>query len=523
MVAHKYAAFSRCTYNIYRSRLVLLVKVVLNHIVVRIKMLPQKLQNGYDCSQNVVDRRSSMCYNSVTKELRPFRRKIIREGGSVLAGIPQNLKRYLDKLFAELHKTLNGKAFSCSLGYVNECYSRFVHFATKQGEYLFFLCCCQDPESNPAHLFFGSYVIDSLADELMRVLFERGGDFLVQSNKPLFNGVLPEHAGVLLRRLAAQYLEDDIRNGYGIPFDVIDCLSQMNYEQEQAKGDLIFMPIMTNNLKSQCIWSVSTQDQIGFSMRCLRTIRKHLAGATPDEPQDISSALLFAKKDKLPVFCGTVSLKDGLPIFKSKLDYVHVKITGPLRWKLLLQGKFVCFRDSAGLCFPDGLDHIESEKMDNIRIQDALLKAFSQEDSSKAVKENLSCLINIVQAVRKQHHGAALIIADWENQTKCRETLGRLKRHKKVLPVDFSATEDPSTAITCAAKMDGAILADIRSGQVIALAAILDGKSCIKGDPSRGSRYNSIANATRLLRCSATHSEVVSFVFSSDGGMDILS
>lgn len=439
-----------------------------------------------------------------------------------MAGIPRNLSVYLNNLFTELHKILGQKVFSCSSGRVSGCYSRIVHFTADQKEYLFSLCCCQDSEAKPECLFLGAYMIDALEEEIRRTLSERGGDFLAHSDAPLYGGVSPGRAVISLRKNAEELLADVLYHSHGIQFNMIDCLSLMEYEQERAKGDLVFLPVETEDTGPPCVWSVPIQSQVECSTENLRTLRKLLAGATPDNSEDISSALLFIKKEELPVFFGTVRLEMGLPLFDPRLGYVQVQISGPLRWKLLMYGKFVFSRDSTGLGFPDGLDYTETEKTINDQIQDALRTAFTQEDSSKAVAKNLERLTNIVQSVKKQHHGAALVVADWERRPKCRQILDRLKQHKKALPVTFAETGSQSIAITCAAKMDGAVLADIQSGQIVALATILDGKSCVKGEPSRGARYNSIANATRLLRASKAHPEVVSFVFSSDGGMDIL-
>lgn len=440
----------------------------------------------------------------------------------MLAGIPRAFGIYVDQLFAELHRDQRSPVFSCSSGRVSGCYSRIVHFTSSQTEYLFSLCCCQTTEANPAHLFWGAYVIDALEEEVGRVLSERGADFLIHSDTPLFDGASSERAVGYLCKLAEQNLEEDLSHSHGILFDVIDCLSLMDYEQEKAKGDLVFLPNMPEDLERLCVWSVPKQDRVECSMKQLRTLRKFLAGTASDAPGGISVALLFVKEGEQPTFCGAVRLEHGLPLLDSKLGYVQVRVSGPLRWELLLFGKLACRRDAVGLCFPDGLDHSGTEKEVKKRIQRALRAAFTQKDSANAVEENLNHLTEIVQSVQKQHHGAAVVLADWGKRAKCRTTLQRLKEHKKAIPVTFAGSGDQLVAVTCAAKMDGAILVDIRNGQIVALATILDGESCVEGDTSRGSRYNSIANATRLLRVSAERSEVVSFVFSSDGGMDIL-
>lgn len=439
-----------------------------------------------------------------------------------MEGVPNTLKIYLDRLFAELNKKYGTSVFSYSIGYASAGYSRVVCFSAGKSEYLFSLCCCENEDANPAHLFFGAYIIDALEEELRLILSERGGDFFIQSDAPLFRGASPDRAVDYLRRLAEHHLEEDLYCSYGILFDVIDCLSLTDYEQERAKGTLLFLPAPQEGVEHLCVWSVSGRDRVECSMKQLRVLRKFLAGTASDGLGDVGSALLFVRERELPIFYGAIALGDDLSSSVLQFRCVQVRINGPLRWELSLFGKLVCCRDISGLCLPNGFDYSSGEWEAEERIRNVFRSAFTRSDSVEAVERNLDRLTRITMSVRKQRHGAALVVADWDREP-CRTTLDRLKRHRKAVPVSFTALEDRSTAITCAAKMDGAVLADIRSGQIVALAVILDGESCIKGDTSRGARYNSIANTTRLLRFSDTEPEVVSFVFSSDGGMDILS
>lgn len=138
--------------------------------------------------------------------------------------------------------------------------------------------------------------------------------------------------------------------------------------------------------------------------------------------------------------------------------------------------------------------------------------------------ENIDKTVQAVMAVRRQAHGAAAVVAAWNDSASCcKDGLDILISHQKAIPVIFKAqsggTKELASAITQAAKMDGAVLVNALSGEVYALAAILDGPSCVKGSPSRGARFNSLKNFT----CFMSNCEIVSFIFSSDGGTDIFS
>lgn len=439
-----------------------------------------------------------------------------------MAGIPKAFGEYLNKLFTELNKEQDPPTFSCSPGTVNSMgYSRTVCFVADKEEYHFSLCCCEDTKSNEAHLFFGAYVIDALVEELQCVLSERGEQFLAHDNAPLFEGLAPNKGALSLRKLAEQRLDEDLYRSYGIDFNVIDCLSMTNYEQERAKGNLVFLPTMPNQIEHICTWCVCATNRVECSIKNLRVLRKFLAGTASETPDNDDLALLFVKGEELAVFCGAVPIKEGIPFPNLQSGCVQVRIHSPLTWDLLLFGKLVCHRNASGLCLPNWVDYLSKEKVEKERIQNAIKAAFTKDYSAKMVEKHIEDLTCIVQSVQKQRHGAALVIADWSREL-CQTTLDRLKRHNKAVPVAFTISEAQISAITSAAKMDGAILADISSGQIIAVATIMDGQSCVKGDTSRGSRYNSIANATALLRLSESDPEVVSFVFSSDGGTSIL-
>ena len=67
--------------------------------------------------------------------------------------------------------------------------------------------------------------------------------------------------------------------------------------------------------------------------------------------------------------------------------------------------------------------------------------------------------------------------------------------------------------------MDGTIIVDMSEGKIKYLATIVDGVSRVKGDSSRGARFNSIKNFTYDM--ASNNIPIVSAVFSEDGGEDI--
>lgn len=383
-------------------------------------------------------------------------------------------------------------------------------------------CGCAE---RPEWAFLLHYLVDAAADRLRIILLERkeafllGSDFCFSSSKNR-----PEDADTVARAclsVAYHQIAQEMASAFQLSFDVMDQLSLTNYEQEGAEGVVLVAPREQIDKSSLCIWQVRREGTAELSPEQTRFVRKLLAGSAPD-------ALLFAASpgEWAPQFCGVVSLtKEGGLDEGLRSNCVQVSIRGPMNWELSLFGQPVCLRyHTMGFRLPRGCGQTDIDQRAKDRIEAVLREEFDQEPSGGPFDTNICKTVQAVLSVRRQAHGAAAVVAAWRDaDNPCRARLETLITHQKAIQVAFKGLPDDfqelANAITEAAKMDGAVLIDAQSGEVCALAVILDGLSCIDGVPSRGARFNSLKNFTATL----SGQGIVSFVFSSDGGMDIFS
>lgn len=383
-------------------------------------------------------------------------------------------------------------------------------------------CGCAE---RPEWAFLLHYLVDAAAERLRIILLERkeafllGNDFCFSSSGNRSEDA-DTVAGACLS-VAYHQIAQEIASAFRLSFDVMDQLSLTNYEQEGAEGVVLVAPMEQIDKSSLCIWQTPREGTAELSPEQTRFVRKLLAGSAPD-------ALLFATSpgERAPQFCGVVSLtKEGGLDEGLRSNCVQVSIYGPMNWELSLFGRSVCLRNHAmGFRLPRGRNRTDIDQRAEDRIKAVLREEFDRKPSGGSSNTNISKTVRAVMSVRRQAHGAAAVVAAWRDaDSPCRARLETLIAHQKAIQVAFKELPDDSReltgAITQAAKMDGAVLIDARSGEVCALAVILDGFSCIEGTPSRGARFNSLKNFTATL----SGQGIVSFVFSSDGGMDIFS
>lgn len=383
-------------------------------------------------------------------------------------------------------------------------------------------CGCAE---RPEWAFLLHYLVDAAAERLRIILLERKGAFLLGSDFCFSSsGNRPEDADTVAGAclsVAYHQIAQEIASAFRLSFDVMDQLSLTNYEQEGAEGMVLVAPREQIDKSNLCIWQDRRERSTELSPEQTRFVRKLLAGSAPD-------ALLFAASpgERTPQFCGVVSLTaEGGVDEGLRSNCVQVSIYGPMNWELSLFGRPVCLRNHAmGFRLPRGCSRADTDKRAKARIEAVLREEFDQAPPDRPFDTNISKTVQAVMSVRQQAHGAAAVVAAWRDENgPCRARLEKLIAHQKAIQVEFKKLPDGSrelaSAITQAAKMDGAVLIDAQSGEVCALAVILDGPSCVEGNPSRGARFNSLKNFTASL----SGQGIASFVFSSDGGMDIFS
>lgn len=435
----------------------------------------------------------------------------------------------------EIPIDIDGPLFSVSAGWCGEdedrsgapkeenSYCRKIVLDCGDGMPAQVVLACSCPE-RPEWFFLLSYLVDMMAGRLRTILFERKAAFLLGDGFYFFqatNELEDEEivAGACLSE-AYHQIGSEMRNSFLLSFDVIDQLSLANYEKEGAEGVVLVAPQSLVEKIRPCTWFCRSAEPAALLSDQVRFVRKLMAGAAPD-------ALLFSASpgDEAPCFCGVVSLSEGVPPKMLRSNCVQATIYGPIDWGLSVCGIPVCLRKpTKGFQLPRGFSRADADKRAERRIEAVLKEEFSSEPPGGPFYGNLGKTVQAVMAVRRQTHGAAAVVAAWRDPgSSCKKRLDVLISDQKAIPAEFKVPSGGpkklAAAITQAAKMDGAVLIDALSGEVYALAVILDGLSCVEGNPERGARFNSLKNFTYSI----SDSEIVSFVFSSDGGMDIFS
>lgn len=318
--------------------------------------------------------------------------------------------------------------------------------------------------------------------------------FYSEHNRPL----TPKEAAEYVYEITNTALSNTFKEMIGIQFNDLDLLSLTNYESKKPKGELVFVNIdnKLNELRELCVWTVDDTN-ITFNESNIKYIRKLLVGCA-------DGALLFVKDSEhdVPFFLGVVNSynKDKLPI--------HVFIKGYLKWSLTINGKEAFRKNYNRLSIKNDITADD--------IMSAITTEFSR---TKVEKDNI---LNLINSLCECEHGAALVLLDGTNSnSSILNWLGDLKKFKKMISIETSNFDGNYSFFEKTSAMDGAVVLDVTTAKVISVGAIVDGKTKVEGDPSRGSRYNSLKNFTYIM---AEFGEpIVTVVFSEDGDRYIFS
>ena len=351
------------------------------------------------------------------------------------------------------------------------------------------------------YLFLGSHTIN-----LLTLLFSAYSSNEIRSDNFSFlspTGVplSPSQAANNIRDLLNNKVSQILHEAFHINISIFNQLSISKQEGEPVTGNLGFYPD-DEDLSSLCSWTIRNRNDIILEENSLRLIGKLIIGSPPPH------GLLFKLGESHPICVGCIP--------KSELVKIPllVKINGNLDWEL------VCFRQPilhyihGAFHFPSILTSRKISHSNRKRITSFLNEIFSFSTDS----EQISKLAKTISYISRQKHGAAAVVANWNNE-ECQTRLNLLLESKKALPICMDTMGTNVDTLTHAAKMDGAVIIDVVSGKVVAVATILDGQTAAKasGDPSRGSRFNSIKTFVNSIS-----EPIAAFVFSSDGGMDCL-
>lgn len=320
----------------------------------------------------------------------------------------------------------------------------------------------------------------------------------------------PRDFATLLYHEIKETLERRCYKLLGFEVNWIDRLSLMRYEGDSLVGKIVLecsddasFDTVRNMLCPQVC-----ADERGLELNGdnLRQICKLMVGSG-------SGALLFHRQGdgNSQYQCMGYVSKGDLETFP-----YYIEITGTLEWTLYAFGRAEFhYSYDKPQALPDSMA--------------ALLCGITEEfgvDNSVCEKYRVA-----LSAIAKQKHGTSAIFVDMSDDGSriMGERLENLYKKKRALKGDSLCLDNPAGAQiwTNLARMDGAFVADIITGELLYLTVIVDGQACIDGDNARGARFNSLKNfvadiSKRTREDEGKKLKAMAAIFSEDGGVDVV-
>lgn len=144
-------------------------------------------------------------------------------------------------------------------------------------------------------------------------------------------------------------------------------------------------------------------------------------------------------------------------------------------------------------------------------IQNAIYQHFEGRKS----KEQIDALCKTIQYASTQKHGTSLIISD-----DAEKEVDRLYKAKRGFKIEKFNILDKESVVKYITSIDGALILN-SDGYCYGIGMIVDGEAVVRGDNSRGARYNSIYNyiAQKYIQGAC----YVAVIISEDGMLDVVS
>ena len=255
-------------------------------------------------------------------------------------------------------------------------------------------------------------------------------------------------------------------------FNIFDNVSALNYEGDASMGKIIICDKNHPNL------DVRLELATPISLDSFKKVRKLLEMASRD-------LALWSEGHQI------------LGLGKQHGDYnessqslLSIHFSGSRKWKLI-HGQHTM------LVVEYGAPSLPKPKINEEVFNDLLQRTFDE-----ATPDDLAKIWDITNEAIKQKHGALLVIlSDAEGESE------RLKNQStKIKP-----TKLDKSLVRNVTSIDGAVLLDV-TGTCYSIGVILDGIATAKGNPERGSRYNS---AIRYVE--NDKNKCVAIIISEDG------
>lgn len=282
------------------------------------------------------------------------------------------------------------------------------------------------------------------------------------------------------------------------PWQLLVQISSRLYEKRPLNTRLYFIPddtfpdvpcVRLEGDSSDEKW----EEKYKLSEKNLRTVRKMMEAA-----HDGQGILVSMKEYVIRKIVGQEDCE--------KIARVCIHFQGHLNWKVIIEGKDVLWYRGGEYQFP-ALGEAEPEHIQKLNKMDL--------DGGK--RENIK---KIIEKLSRQPHGTSVVFIDERSLKDEIERLAGLNRLHKVKA--FQLMEQEDGMIMGITAIDGALMANL-DGMCCAIGAILDGDAVVRGDPGRGSRYNSLANyiARFKQKKKAGKGTCFAVIFSEDERIDI--
>ena len=259
-------------------------------------------------------------------------------------------------------------------------------------------------------------------------------------------------------------------------FNIFDNISALNYEGDASMGTIIICDEKHPNL------DIRLKLATPISLHNFKKVRKLLEMASRD-------LALWSEGHQI---LGLGKQQGNYNESGQSLLSIH--FSGSRKWKLI-HGQHTM------LVVEYGDPGLPRPKVNKETFNDLLQRMFDE-----ATPDDLAKIWSIVNVATSQKHGALLIISsDGAGESK------RLKNQS----TEIKPTKLDESLVRNVTSIDGAVLLDV-TGTCYSIGVILDGIATAKGNPERGSRYNS---AIRYVENNI--GKCVAIIISEDGMVDL--
>lgn len=267
---------------------------------------------------------------------------------------------------------------------------------------------------------------------------------------------------------------NDMFEARSIPTEhIFTQIANYEYEGSPCKGKIVF----TNDIKN----IVRFAKPISVNIRNIKKIRKLLEMAN----DDICLIVSLLKKEIVGID-NCRKHEDGY-----LLEYIDTNM-----WSLSFKGTYI-------LKYVDGQYRLPEAKLDQ--------EMFIKKCNERFGKEYDNSIFNIVEAAINQKHGTMIVISKEAEE----ESDSIIKEGKGTAISKINLINQSKELIIGLCSIDGAIMIDTY-GNCTGIGLILSNPNTGKGNPERGSRYNSAVNYI------SNHEHSIVVVISEDGMIDVL-